>query len=170
MLDYDWVLDLDIKSFFDDIDWELLMRAVRRHTDCKWVLLYLERWLRAPVCMPDGQLIHREKGTPQGAVVSPVLANLFLHYAFDLWMRRNIRTCSSNVTQMMLSAIVEAKHKRKSCVWRLKSGWRNAGCDCIRTRPRSSTAKTQTERELSRSGRSISRLHIQAEISDQPSR
>jgi len=53
--DYDWVLDLDIKSFFDDIDWELLMRAVRRHTDCKWVLLYLERWLRAPVCMPDGQ-------------------------------------------------------------------------------------------------------------------
>ena len=77
--DYDWVLDLDIKSFFDDIDWELLMRAVRRHTDCKWMLLYLERWLRAPVCMPDGQLIHREKGTPQGAVVSPV---------FDLWMRR----------------------------------------------------------------------------------
>jgi len=86
--DYDWVLDLDIKSFFDDIDWELLMRAVRRHTDCKWVLLYLERWLRAPVCMPGGQLIHREKGTPQGAVVSPILANLFLHYAFDLWMRR----------------------------------------------------------------------------------
>jgi group II intron reverse transcriptase/maturase len=86
--DYDWVLDLDIKSFFDDIDWKLLMRAVRRHTDCKWVLLYLERWLRAPVCIPGGRLIHREKGTPQGAVVSPILANLFLHYAFDLWMRR----------------------------------------------------------------------------------
>jgi group II intron reverse transcriptase/maturase len=82
------VLDLDIKSFFDEIDWTLLMRAVRRHTGCKWVLLYLERWLKAPVSMPDGTLVERERGTPQGAVVSPVLANLFLHYAFDCWMRR----------------------------------------------------------------------------------
>jgi RNA-directed DNA polymerase len=86
--DHDWVLDLDIRSFFDEIDWTLLMRAVRRHTACKWVLLYLERWLRAPVSMPDGTLVERERGTPQGAVVSPVLANLFLHYAFDCWMRR----------------------------------------------------------------------------------
>jgi RNA-directed DNA polymerase len=86
---YDWVLDLDIKSFFDDIDRELLMRAVRKHTDCPWVLLYLERWLRAPVQMADGSLIGRERGTPQGGVVSPLLANLFLHYAFDVWMRRN---------------------------------------------------------------------------------
>jgi RNA-directed DNA polymerase len=85
---HDWVLDLDIKSFFDEIDWNLLMRAVRRHTDCPWVLLYLERWLRAPVRMPDGTLVDRERGTPQGAVVSPVLANLFLHYAFDHWMQR----------------------------------------------------------------------------------
>lgn len=85
---YDWVLDLDIKSFFDEIDPELLMRAVRRHTDCKWVLLYIGRWLQAPVCMPDGTLVSREKGTPQGAVVSPLLANLFLHYAFDRWMSR----------------------------------------------------------------------------------
>jgi group II intron reverse transcriptase/maturase len=84
---YDWVLDLDIKGFFDNIDWTLLMRAVRRHTDCKWVLLYIERWLKAPVCMPDGTLVNRERGTPQGAVVSPILANLFLHYAFDRWMR-----------------------------------------------------------------------------------
>jgi RNA-directed DNA polymerase len=85
---YDWVLDLDIKSFFDEIDWDLLMRAVRRHTDCPWVLLYLERWLQAPVSMPNGDLVDRERGTPQGAVVSPVLANLFLHYAFDRWMQR----------------------------------------------------------------------------------
>jgi len=133
------------------------MRAVRRHTDCKWVLLYLERWLRAPVCMPDGQLIHREKGTPQGAVVSPVLANLFLHYAFDRWMRREYPDVQFEryADDAICHCRSEAKHKRKSCVWRLKSGWRNAGCDCIRTRPRSSTAKTQTERELSRSGRSI---------------
>jgi group II intron reverse transcriptase/maturase len=84
---YDWVLDLDIKSFFDEIDWDLLRRAVRRHTDCKWVLLYIDRWLQAPVRMPDGSLVERERGTPQGAVVSPILANLFLHYAFDRWMR-----------------------------------------------------------------------------------
>ena len=85
----DWVLDLDIKGFFDNIDHQLLMRALRRHTNCKWVLLYIERWLVAPVCMLDGALVARDRGTPQGAVVSPVLANLFLHYAFDQWMSRN---------------------------------------------------------------------------------
>jgi RNA-directed DNA polymerase len=88
---YDWVLDLDIKGFFDNIDHELLMRAVRKHTDCKWVLLYIERWLKAPMQLPDNRLIDREKGTPQGGVVSPLLANLFLHYAFDEWMRRSFK-------------------------------------------------------------------------------
>ena len=77
------MLDLDIKGFFDNLDWELLMRAVRRHTDCAWVLLYIERWLTAPVSMPNGELVSREKGTPQGPVISPLLANPFLHYAFD---------------------------------------------------------------------------------------
>lgn len=86
---YDWVLDLDIKGFFDNIDHGLLLRAVRKHTDCKWVLLYIERWLKAPVQSEDGGLIHRERGTPQGGVISPLLANLFLHYAFDKWMERN---------------------------------------------------------------------------------
>ena len=86
---FDWVLDLDVKGFFDTIDWNLLMRAVRRHTDCKWALLYIERWLQAPVRMPDGTLVSREQGTPQGAVVSPILANLFLHYAFDRWMQEH---------------------------------------------------------------------------------
>jgi len=86
---HDWVLDLDIKGFFDSIDTNLLMRAVRKHTNCPWVLKYIERWLKAPVQMADGTLIAREKGTPQGGVISPVLANLFLHYAFDMWMRRN---------------------------------------------------------------------------------
>jgi group II intron reverse transcriptase/maturase len=84
-----WVLDLDIKAFFDSIDSDLLMRAVRKHTDCRWVLLYIERWLRAPMQMEDGSLIIRKRGTPQGGVISPLLANLFLHYAFDVWMRRN---------------------------------------------------------------------------------
>jgi len=86
---YDWVLDLDIKGFFDNIDHELMMRAVRKHTDCKWLLLYIERWLKAPVQLKDGDLVSRGKGTPQGSVISPLLANLFLHYAFDEWMRRN---------------------------------------------------------------------------------
>ena len=86
---HDWVIDLDIKGFFDNIDWGLLMRAVRKHTDCKWVLLYIERWLQASVRMPDGTLVSRERGTPQGGVVSPLLANLFLHYTFDCWMGKH---------------------------------------------------------------------------------
>lgn len=84
----DWVLDLDIKAFFDTIDHGLLMRAVRRHTACAWAILYIERWLRAPAQMADGTLIERTEGTPQGGVISPLLANLYLHYAFDLWMTR----------------------------------------------------------------------------------
>jgi group II intron reverse transcriptase/maturase len=85
---YDWVLDLDIKGFFDNLDHELMARAVRRHTDQGWGLLYIERWLTAPVVLADGTREARGKGTPQGGVISPPLANLFLHYAFDAWMGR----------------------------------------------------------------------------------
>jgi len=85
----DWVIDLDIKGFFDNIDHNLMMRAVRYHIQDKWVLLYLERWLQAPVEFADGEQQKRTKGTPQGGVVSPLLANLFLHYAFDAWMKRH---------------------------------------------------------------------------------
>ncbi|GAB3395137.1 group II intron reverse transcriptase/maturase [Azotobacter armeniacus] len=81
-----WVLDLDIKGFFDNIDHELLMKAVRRHTDCRWMVLYIQRWLTADVVFPDGTQQMRDRGTPQGGVISPLLANLFLHYAFDKWM------------------------------------------------------------------------------------
>jgi len=90
----DWVLDLDIKGFFDNIDHELMMRAVRTHTDESWVLLYIERWLMAPVEMQDGTQMNPQKGTPQGGVISPLLANLFLHYAFDKWMEREYPTIS----------------------------------------------------------------------------
>ncbi len=86
---YDYVIDLDIKGFFDNLDHELVMKAVRKHTDSKWVLLYIERWLKAPAQDGEGKLIHRTTGTPQGGVISPLLANLFLHYAFDEWMKRN---------------------------------------------------------------------------------
>jgi RNA-directed DNA polymerase len=85
----DWVIDLDIKAFFDSLDHELLERAVAHHTDSPWVRLYIARWLRAPVQWPDGTLEQRTKGTPQGGVISPLLANLFLHYTFDAWMQRN---------------------------------------------------------------------------------
>jgi RNA-directed DNA polymerase len=86
---YDWVLEFDIKGLFDNIDHELLMKAVQKHTDNPWVILYIERWLKAPMQMPDGTMMERTKGTPQGGVASPVLANLFLHYAFDKWMEQN---------------------------------------------------------------------------------
>jgi len=85
---HDWVLDLDIKAFFDTIDHGLLMRAVRRHTTSPWALLYIERWLKAPAQLADGTLLERNEGTPQGGVISPLLANLYLHYAFDEWMKR----------------------------------------------------------------------------------
>jgi RNA-directed DNA polymerase len=85
---YDWVVEFDIKGLFDNIDHELLLRAVRKHVTCKWALLYIERWLKAPMMQEDGTVVERSRGTPQGGVVSPILSNAFLHYAFDLWMTR----------------------------------------------------------------------------------
>jgi len=81
-----WVIDLDIRAFFDSVPHELVLKAVRRHTDERWVLLYVERWLQAPLQQQDGTLVQRDRGTPQGSSISPLLANLFLHYAFDKWM------------------------------------------------------------------------------------
>jgi RNA-directed DNA polymerase len=83
---YPWVLEFDIKALFDEIPHDLLLKAVKRHTECKWALMYIERWLKAPMQGSDGQVIERTKGTPQGGCVSPVLSNLFLHYVFDKWM------------------------------------------------------------------------------------
>jgi group II intron reverse transcriptase/maturase len=85
---YPYVLDLDIKGFFDNIDHELMIKALKVHTDTSWVLIYIKRWLTAPVKTKDG-LEQRDIGTPQGGVISPLLANLFLHYAFDKWMSNN---------------------------------------------------------------------------------
>ena len=88
----DWVIDLDIRAFFDSVSHELVQRAVRRHTDERWILLYVERWLKAPLQQEDGTLVQRDRGTPQGSSISPLLANLFLHYAFDQWMRKEFPT------------------------------------------------------------------------------
>ena len=84
---YDWVIDLDIRAFFDSLDHELLMRAVKRYTSSRWVLLYIERWLKAPVETDGGDIEPRTQGTPQGGVISPLLANIFLHLAFDVLAR-----------------------------------------------------------------------------------
>lgn len=86
---YDWVLEFDIQGLFDNIDHALLLRAVEKHVKCEWAKLYVKRWLTAPMQCADGTLVARTKGTPQGGIVSPVLANLFLHYTFDVWISRN---------------------------------------------------------------------------------
>ena len=84
----DWVLDLDIRKFFDTVPWDLVLKAVAHHTDQRWILLYVERWLKAPLQREDGTLVERDRGTPQGSAISPLLANMFMHYAFDAWMAR----------------------------------------------------------------------------------
>ena len=109
---YDWVLDLDIKGFFDNIPHDLLMRAVRKHAKEKWVVLYVERWLKAPAQNEHGQLIARDKGTPQGGVASPLLANLFLHYGFDAWMARKYP--SSPFERYADDAIVHCRTKKEA--------------------------------------------------------
>lgn len=90
----DWVIDLDIKAFFDSVPWDLILTAVEHHTDQRWILLYVRRWLAAPIQQPDGGLVERDRGTPQGSAISPLLANLFMHYAFDAWMAREFPSIS----------------------------------------------------------------------------
>ena len=90
---YDWLFEFDVKGAFDNLDHDLLMKALRRHTDCKWVLLYVGRWLKAPSISESGKVLARNRGTPQGSVVGPVLMNLFMTYTFDRWMRQNVTSC-----------------------------------------------------------------------------
>ena len=89
----DWVIDLDLRAFFDSIDHDLMLKAVSKHTNLRWVLLYVKRWLEAPLQREDGTLVARDRGTPQGSAISPLLANLFLHYAFDRWMAKQFPGC-----------------------------------------------------------------------------
>lgn len=86
---YDWVLEFDIKGLFDNIDHSLLLKALEKDVECEWAMLYIKRWLTAPLQLADGTLVERNRGTPQGGVISPVLANLFLHYTFDVWMKKH---------------------------------------------------------------------------------
>jgi RNA-directed DNA polymerase len=87
------MIDLDVQKFFDTVPWHLVLKAVEAVTTTSWVLLYVKRWLAAPLQLPDGTIKERDRGTPQGSAVSPVLANLFMHYAFDKWMAREFPGC-----------------------------------------------------------------------------
>jgi RNA-directed DNA polymerase len=88
----DWVIDLDVQKFFDSVPWDLIVKAVQAHTDDPWVVLYVKRWLQAPLVLPDGTVQRRDRGTPQGSAISPMLANLFMHHAFDSWMAKQFPT------------------------------------------------------------------------------
>ncbi|MEW1914921.1 group II intron reverse transcriptase/maturase [Kitasatospora sp. NPDC085895] len=119
----DWVIDMDIRGFFDNLDHDLVLKAVAHHTDQRWVLLYVERWLKAPLQRPDGSLLARDRGSPQGSAVSPVLSNLFMHYAFDAWMAREYpgiqfeRYCDDVVVHCRNE--VQAHHVRRAIAERL---------------------------------------------------
>jgi len=121
---FDWVIDLDIKGFFDNIDHDLLMKAVRKHTDESWILLYIERWLKAPVRFPDGSQKMSDTGTPQGGVISPLLANLFLHYTFDIWMSRNypVNPFERYADDVVVhcKTLVEAEHLKSAITTRMR--------------------------------------------------
>jgi RNA-directed DNA polymerase len=128
-----WLIEYDIKGLFDNIDHILLMKAVRKHTDNKWVLLYIERWLKAPMQLPDGTLQERKRGVPQGGVISCVLSNLFLHYVFDVWMSKNypdVPWCRyaddavihCKTEQQAKQILVELERRYKACGLELHPG------------------------------------------------
>jgi RNA-directed DNA polymerase len=110
--DYDWIVEFDIRGLFDNLAHDLLMAALRKHCQEPWTLLYVERWLKAPMQTTDGQILERDKGTPQGGVVSPLLANLFLHYAFDLWVTRHLP--GIRFARYADDAVLHCKSKRQA--------------------------------------------------------
>jgi RNA-directed DNA polymerase len=122
--DSDWVVEFDIRGLFDNLDHALLMMALRKHCQEPWILLYVERWLKAPMQTTDGQALERDRGTPQGGVVSPILANLFLHYAFDLWVTRHLP--GVRFARYADDAVLHCKSKRQA----------EYVLDCIRERLR----------------------------------
>ena len=123
---YNWVLEFDIKGAFDNLDHDLLMKAVRKHTECRWALLYIERWLKAPSVASNGELHGRVRGTPQGGVISPLLMNLFMHYSFDRWMRRNVR--SAQFVRYADDAVVHCLSERHAVSAKEKIAERFAAC------------------------------------------
>lgn len=115
---YDWTIDLDITGFFDNLDHELVLQAIKKHTNCKWVILYVERWMKAPIQQANGTREVRNKGVPQGGSVSPIISNIFMHHAFDMWMRQNYPTIPFE--RYVDDAIVHCKTKRQADFMRVK--------------------------------------------------
>jgi RNA-directed DNA polymerase len=122
----DWVLDMDIQAFFDSVPWELVLKAVAHHTDLRWVLLYVERWLKAPLQREDGSLVWRDRGTPQGSAISPLLVNMFMHYAFDAWMAREYPAVQFE--RYSDDVIVHARSERQALQLRAAIAERLAEC------------------------------------------
>jgi RNA-directed DNA polymerase len=154
--DYNWVIDLDVAKFFDSVPWDLIVRAVQAHTDDPWVVLYVRRWLAAPMALPDGTLQQRDRGTPQGSAISPVLANLFMHYAFDAWMAREHPTVPFE--RYADDAVVHCVNRGQAqgLVAAIGARWRRLGWNYTRPRRRSCTARTPTDVAIMRSRRSRS--------------
>jgi RNA-directed DNA polymerase len=153
---YDWVVDIDIKGFFDSIDHTLLLRAVHKHTVCPWVLLYIERWLKAPMMTEDGTLVQRDIGTPQGGVISPLLANLFLHYVFDVWLDRGFSGVPFE--RYADDIICHCRSEREALKLRQVLDQRFAECGLVLhpEKTKVSTARTPTARAVTRSSSSTS--------------
>jgi len=108
----DWTVDLDISGFFDNLDHDLALQAIKKHTDCKWVILYVERWMKAPIQQADGSKVVRDKGVPQGGSVSPIISNIFMHHVFDIWMKKNYPTVPFE--RYVDDAIVHCRTKRQA--------------------------------------------------------
>ena len=139
-----------------------MLKAVQANTDLPWVVLYVRRWLQAPVQLPDGTLQQRDRGTPQGSPVSPVLANLFLHYAFDVWMAREFPAV--RFERYVDDAVVHCVSERQArqVLAALKTGWSRSGCGCILTRPGSCTARTEATPRCRAHVVHVSWLHVPA--------
>ena len=120
------MLDMDIQKFFDTVPWDLTLKAVAHHTDQRWILLYVERWLKAPLQREDGSLVERDRGTPQGSAISPLLANMFMHYAFDAWMAREFPAVQFE--RYCDDIIVHARSERQALQLRAMIAARLAEC------------------------------------------
>ena len=144
---YRWVIDMDISSFFDKMSHELLMKVLDRHVEEKWVKMYIRRWLEAPIEDKNGNKRYRNgAGTPQGGVVSPLLANLFLHYAFDKWLIKTYRNLSFVRYADDVIVHCNSQAEAEQVLTAIKRDWQSVSCRLMRKRPKLYTVRMQTER------------------------